>query len=92
MATYIALLRGINVAGQKIIKMTELASCLESMKFKNVRTYIQSGNVIFESKATDKNKLSRRIKRKLQEILGHNVLVFLRTRQDLEKIVKFNPF
>ena len=92
MTTYLALLRGINVAGQKIIKMTELASCFESMKFKNVKTYIQSGNVIFESKATDTNKLSRRIERKLREVLGHNIVVFLRTSQDLEKIVKFNPF
>lgn len=92
MTIYIALLRGINVAGQKIIKMTDLASCFESMKFKKVKTYIQSGNVIFESNATDTNKLSRRIERKLREILGHNILVFLRTRQDLEKIVKFNPF
>lgn len=92
MTTYIALLRGINVAGQKIIKMTELASCFESMKFKNVKTFIQSGNVIFESKVTDTNKLSRQIEKQLRDILGHNILVFLRTSKDFEKIVKFNPF
>ena len=92
MTTYIALLRGINVAGQKIIKMTELAGCFESMRFENVRTYIQSGNVIFESKVTDTNKLSRQIEKILREILGYNILVFLRTNKDLNKIRKFNPF
>lgn len=92
MTTYIALLRGINVAGQKIIKMTDLASCFESMRFKNVSTYIQSGNIIFESKVTDNYKILRQIEKKLRDILGHNLLVFLRTGKDFEKIVKFNPF
>jgi len=48
MKTYIAILRGINVSGQKQIKMADLKVHLEELNFKNVQTYIQSGNVIFE--------------------------------------------
>ena len=49
MNTYISLLRGINVSGQKKIKMAELTSLYESLNFENVSTYIQSGNVVFET-------------------------------------------
>ena len=49
MTTYIALLRGINVGGNKIIKMQDLKTMFQSIGFQNVRTYIQSGNVLFES-------------------------------------------
>ena len=53
MREYISILRGINVSGQKKIKMTDLKSLYETLGFKNVVTYIQSGNVIFE--ATTRN-------------------------------------
>ena len=47
--TYIALLRGINVSGQKPVKMTELKELFESIGFTDVKTYIQSGNVVFKT-------------------------------------------
>jgi len=77
MNIYIALLRGINVAGQKIIKMADLAKCFESMKFKNVKTYIQSGNVIFETIISDTNKLSKKIEKKTPRDLRtrHNCIL-----------------
>ena len=51
MQTWIALFRGINVGGNNILQMARLKSDLESLKLKNVRTYIQSGNVVFDSTA-----------------------------------------
>lgn len=67
METYIALLRGINVSGQKLIKMEHLRSVFAEMKFKNVRTYIQSGNVLFEDKTTDREKLQQRIEQLIRD-------------------------
>ena len=52
MAIYIALLRGINVSGQKSIKMEDLIKAFEALHYRSVTTYIQSGNVIFEAAAT----------------------------------------
>ncbi|PFR83257.1 cytoplasmic protein, partial [Bacillus cereus] len=49
MTIYIALLRGINVGGHKIIKMADLKQMFESIELKQVKTYIQSGNIVFES-------------------------------------------
>jgi len=53
MIKYVAILRGINVAGSKPIKMDDLKKMFEDLKYKNVRTYIQSGNIFFESDITD---------------------------------------
>jgi len=54
METYIVLLRGINVSGQKKILMAELRELLNSLSFRNVQTYIQSGNIVFQSKKNSK--------------------------------------
>ena len=62
MTTYIALLRGINVGGANILRMKELASVLGCMGLENVQTYIQSGNVVFQSTTTDANQLSQAIR------------------------------
>ena len=51
--TYIAMLRGINVSGHKMIKMTDLTALLTELDFENIRTYIQSGNMVFEYSETD---------------------------------------
>jgi len=63
---YITLLRGINVGGNNIIKMTDLKSCFEDMGFTGVSTYIQSGNVIFFSGEQDKAKLTTKIEKELE--------------------------
>ena len=57
---YVALLRGINVGGNNKVSMTELKTCLEEAGFENVSTYINSGNVLFESEANDAVKLAQR--------------------------------
>src|SRR4051812_19370866 len=90
MTIYIALLRGINVNGQKMIKMDQLKNIFESLPFQNVKTYIQTGNVIFE--AADDDLLSTRIESKLNDVLGYHVPVIVRTLDELEGIVRQTPF
>ena len=68
MNTYISLLRGINVSGQKIIKMADLKTLFESLGFTNVKTYIQSGNIVFCSKESDHHEIKNLIERKIEEV------------------------
>jgi len=88
---YITLLRGINVGGNNIIKMTDLKSCFESMGFTGVSTYIQSGNVIFFAGERDKAKLTVKIEKALSEMYGYNSRIVLITYQELEAIVAGAP-
>jgi uncharacterized protein (DUF1697 family) len=88
---YIALLRGINVGGH-VVKMERLRELFMELGLTDVRTYIQSGNVFFESEQTDREILTRTIEQHLQQALGYAVPVFLRTIPELEQIVELNPF
>ncbi len=92
MPTYISILRGINVGGNKEIKMDLLAKLYASLGFKNVRTYIRSGNLIFEAPAAGEEKLAEKIKKKILGATGFDVEVVLRTKEELAKIIKSNPF
>jgi uncharacterized protein (DUF1697 family) len=92
MMTYISMLRGINVSGQKIIKMDALKALYENLGLVNVRTYVQSGNVLFESRPTDEAKLSGLIAGGIKKAFDHSVVVVLRTRSELQAVVKNNPF
>lgn len=87
---YIAFLRGINVTGYKIIKMDALRKIFEDAGFKNVRTYIQSGNVIFETNK-DEN-LQKRIEAQLKKELGYEVVTIVRSIEELKRIIKENPY
>ena len=89
--TYLALLRGINVSGQKSIKMAELVKLFESLKFKNVRSYIQGGNVIFDSPSLNSLALTSQIETAIKKKFGFDVHVILRTSDELKKIVAGNP-
>jgi uncharacterized protein (DUF1697 family) len=93
METYISILRGINVSGQKKIKMADLKQLYEELKFKDVITYIQSGNVIFKTdkKLTD-TELTKRIEKKIFEKYQFEVTVIIRTIKEMEKVQKSNPF
>jgi uncharacterized protein (DUF1697 family) len=88
---YIALLRGINVGGH-VIKMERLRELFRELEFTNVRTYIQSGNVFFETEQTDIPVLISMIERHLYETLGYEVPAFVRTLAELEQIVALAPF
>ncbi len=88
--TYIALLRGINVSGHKKIKMPDLKAMFEALGFTNVRTYIQSGNVVFESNSSE--GLEGKISAKIQEQFGFDVSVICRTAAEMEQVVARNPY
>lgn len=88
---YIALLRGVNVGGH-MIKMERLRELFTELGFTHVRTYIQSGNVFFESAHTDRETVTQTIEQHLHKALGYEVPVFLRTIPELEQIVASEPF
>jgi uncharacterized protein (DUF1697 family) len=92
MKKYIAFLRGINVGGNNIIKMSDLKALFESLLFKNVSTYLQSGNVIFNSDNSNDEILRKAIEDKILEKLNLSVPIILRTQGDLEKIILNNPY
>jgi len=92
MPTYISMLRGINVGGHKRIKMDQLRSSLEALGLNDVKTYIQSGNVVFKTAKASSAALSRKIETKIARVFGFPVSVITRTSDDMETIVKSNPF
>lgn len=92
MKTYIALLRGINVSGHRKIKMADLRAMLTKMGFKAVNTYIQSGNVVFESLETNIDILEQRIKEAIANTFGFDVPVLIKDSTKLLAILRKSPF
>lgn len=92
MKTYIALLRGINVSGQKMIKMPALLEMFNTLNVKNAKTYIQSGNVVFQYKGNDLEAFQKKIEKKIKETFGFDVPVILLLAESIEGILKDNPF
>ena len=91
MVKCVAFLRAVNIGG-RIVKMEALKKIFEELKLKNVKTFIQTGNVIFEAAEKDKNILTSKIEKKLNSSLGYEVLVMLRTAKELADIANNNPF
>jgi len=92
MERYVAFLRGINVSGQKLIKMEELRKHFELPGFKNIATYIQSGNVLFDTKETDKQLLRAKIEKRLQQKLGYAPPTILRSLPEIKSVIENNPY
>lgn len=93
MKTYISLLRGINVSGQKKILMTELIALYENLGFKNVQTYIQSGNVIFNAPSNISiEKIINKIEEGIYDKFNFNVAVIIRLVDELKNIININPY
>jgi len=92
MKKFIALLRGINVSGQKQIKMSDLKSLFEESGFQNVETYIQSGNVIFSSKEKSIEKLEIKISAAIKRKYGFDVRIIIVTHQEIKSTLESNPF
>jgi uncharacterized protein (DUF1697 family) len=91
MTTYIALLRAVNVGGTGKLPMTELkAMCIE-LGFANVRTYIASGNVVFETKLAEK-KVKAALEARLAIYAGKAVGVLIRTAAEMADVLANNPF
>ena len=88
---YLALLRGINVGGNNLINMADLRQCLEESGFKKVSTYIQSGNVLFESPARDPARVTGKIERALSARFGYTALIVLVSEDQLEAVMDGAP-
>jgi uncharacterized protein (DUF1697 family) len=92
MQTYIAFLRGINVGGRNKMPMLALRQALESSGFKNVRTYIQSGNVVFEAGLSSTDVIIASIEKTIQNTFGCSVPVLVMTTGQLESMLSQSPY
>lgn len=90
MATYLALLRGINVGGKNIIKMADLKTCLEEIGCKEVVTYIQSGNVLFKAN-TSATRVAKKIEKALLQKFKYQQPVLVLPKSVLEKVIAQAP-
>ena len=90
MAGFVALLRGINVGGNNVIRMADLRACLEADGFGDVRTYIQSGNVVFTASGSSAT-LTARLERTLSAGFGYEATVAVRSARQLRAIVDAAP-
>jgi uncharacterized protein (DUF1697 family) len=90
--SYVAFLRGINVGGNTLIKMTDLKTAFESIGLKNVVSVLTSGNVVFEAISSAPTVLKRQIEEMLATRFGVPVVAILRTASQISKLIKSNPF
>ena len=86
MKTYIALIRGINVGGHKKVPMAMLRNLLSNAGFEDVKTYIQSGNVVFKSSVKNSNTIAIIIQKEIESQFGFLVPVIIKTKEELQEI------
>jgi len=91
MIKYIAMLRGINVSGSKPVKMEQLRASLTALGLGDVKTYIQSGNIVFAAAPEAAASLSGKIEKRILKDFSFVVPVLLRTVREMEEIVRENP-
>ncbi len=89
---YVAFLRGINVGGKNKIRMETLREICAAIGFENVKTYINSGNIIFDAKKTGDQKLAAMIESAIEKEFGLQIKAIVRLIAEIENIVKNNPF
>lgn len=89
---YVAFLRGINVGGKNQIKMETLREVCAALGLENVKTYINSGNVLFETARADDKKLAAKIERAIEAEFSLKIKVMVRAASEIEKIIENNPF
>ena len=92
MPIVISLLRGINVGGNKKIKMADLRDLYTSLGFQNTKTLLQSGNAVFETDISELTAIQQAIEGGIQSTFGFDVQIILRTPADLEAIIANHPF
>src|SRR5690349_2720575 len=92
MPTYILLLRGINVSGHNLLKMKDLQKSLAELKLEDIRTYLQSGNAVFQTDKGSEATLSKKIHDKIYLRHGLDLFVLVKEATKLAKIAKSNPF
>ena len=92
MPTYVSLLRAVNLGSHQKLKMSELAAAYESSGVTNVRTYIQSGNVVFQATSALAERVGTEVPRRIAEGFGLRVPVIIRTTKEFRDTVKRHPF
>jgi uncharacterized protein (DUF1697 family) len=92
MKTYIALFRGVNVGGNNVLPMKELVALLENIGSQNVKTYIQSGNAVFQNEEENALLLSNRISAAIKKSHGFEPQIVLLELEKIERAVGSNPF
>ncbi|MEO6097591.1 MAG: DUF1697 domain-containing protein [Fibrobacteria bacterium] len=92
MTINIALLRGINVSGHKPVPMADLKAMFAKLGFKDAKTYIQSGNVVFRNEGKDPGKSAKVIEAGILKTFGYEVPVIVRTADQMAAVVKANPW
>jgi uncharacterized protein (DUF1697 family) len=91
MPVYIAMLRGINLGPHKRMKMEKLRSSCAALGFAEVKTYIQSGNIVFCARKAGPETLAKKLELQIVRDFGFSADVILRTQQELEQVVSGNP-
>jgi uncharacterized protein (DUF1697 family) len=92
MVTYIALLRGINIAGHKMIAMADLRKLMARIGFENPQTLLQSGNLVFRGRVQSTTTLERLLEEEVKKHLSVETQFFVRTAKEWESVVARNPF
>lgn len=91
MTTFVALLRGINVSGQKVIRMADLRNSFTALGFVNVRSYLQSGNLVFDTSRGEPRKLASAIQARIADDFGHEVEVLVLVAKEFDLVASSNP-
>jgi uncharacterized protein (DUF1697 family) len=92
MKIFVAFLRGINVGGKGLVRMAELQKMFVKSGAREVRTFIQSGNVVFAAEEAEVEEVGRKVGARLKKLLGREPMVMYRTAEEMRKLVKANPF
>ncbi len=92
MKTYISMLRAINVGGQNKIPVAELKRLYQALNFSNIETYVQSGNLVFDTDNQDAAYIADLIETQIEGAYGANIAVFVRDAADFRRILNSNPF
>ena len=92
MTSYLALLRGINVGGANKVPMRDLRALLEDLGYENVRTYLQTGNVLLDGRSATSKKLAGEIEDAISKAFDLTIPVIVRTQRELERVAAGNPW
>ncbi len=92
MNTYVALFRGINVGGKNALPMKELVAVFESLGARNIKTYIQSGNAIFQCSEKNISRFSNKIGIEIESRFGFSPQMVVLELAEIEKVIANNPF
>jgi uncharacterized protein (DUF1697 family) len=92
MPVVVCMLRGINVGGHNIVKMEALRALCSALKFRNPQTYVQSGNVVFETTEADSETVSKKLEKAFAKEFGFQPTIILRTAAEIRSAMERNPF